>query len=336
MKRIVAFDVLKIFAAFGVVLIHVTGPCAALPLAPGPYLAAHVANAVGRCAVPVFLMISGALLLGQKTVSLGPFYKKALMRYAMPTVAWFVIYKLSLVVGNGYDIYDALYVFKTKNPAYHLWYMWMFLGICLAFPFLHAMFAHASQRFTAAFLAVCGTYAFIALPLSELFPVLSPFLYPIVFSEYLFYFVLGHTLGQLPRAPKRLPLLLAVYAGATLCIGYASCALAQAGHAMQGFPASPRSPLVAIQAASVFLAAGILLGDAKRRNIVETLAATTFGIFFIHVLFVQHLDPHRALPTQSPALLFGSSLAIASAVFAASFAATWGLRKIPVVKMLFP
>lgn len=337
MKRTVYFDHLKLFSVLGVILIHVTAPCYGCDLDPRAMAITYVVNAIGRSAVPVFLMISGAILLGRDSVDLKRFYSKALVRYFLPTVAWALVYKLAAFAGHGRDAYDFLYILKNKNPGYHLWYMWMFLGVCLAYPFVHAMVSASPRPLLAAFLVVCGAFAFLVGPASVFLNENIAQVFNILFSEYLFYFVLGYFLER-HFTPGRglLPLLAVLYAGSVLAVGLWSYHAGQVAREFADYPSSPHSLLVGIQAACLFGIAKCLFNESRQTGPLTLLSSAFYGVFFVHVLFLRSLDLKACAAYGNPASLVSYYILTSLAVFAASFAVVVLLRRVPLVGRLFP
>ncbi len=88
-------DVLRAVVMFGVVIIHVAADVitewGAVP--QDWWWAAHVYDSLVRGCVPLFVMISGALLLS-KTESLGDFFAKRFQRIAIPFLVWTILYLL--------------------------------------------------------------------------------------------------------------------------------------------------------------------------------------------------------------------------------------------------
>src|SRR4051812_7155042 len=84
---------LRLIALFAVIMLHVS----AIPL--GQYghlptvtwLTADFYNALVRFAVPVFVMITGALTL-HREYEFGPFLKKRLSRVVVPFLFWSLVY----------------------------------------------------------------------------------------------------------------------------------------------------------------------------------------------------------------------------------------------------
>ena len=91
--RMVWPDVLRILAAFFVILLHVAQPPSlVLPVGSKMYMAAAVCCIFGAASTPLFLLISGALLLPVRGESAGTFLKKRLTSVVLPLVLYSLFY----------------------------------------------------------------------------------------------------------------------------------------------------------------------------------------------------------------------------------------------------
>ena len=98
---------------------------------------------IGRIGVPIFLFISGALLL-RKNIEDGDgvkkFYKKNLIPLLVTTEIWNIIYYIFLCVykGNSFNfkIFIETLLFMRNSEAPNMWYMPVILGIYVAIPFV--------------------------------------------------------------------------------------------------------------------------------------------------------------------------------------------------------
>lgn len=108
----------------------------------------------GRMGVPIFLMISGYLLLDRKydAASTEKFWKENWLHLLICTEIWFLIYEIFLMAYSGEKIGfneiigDLLFVHKVKLS--HVWYMPMILGMYVLLPFA----AKAIQSFESKYL----------------------------------------------------------------------------------------------------------------------------------------------------------------------------------------
>ena len=97
--RIPYLDALRCLAILLVIALHVTAPIMVSPTLAqtNTWLACMVLDPLVRVGVPLFLMISGCLMLDDpRSREIAPFYKKQLPKLLIPLVIWNGIY-LSLI-----------------------------------------------------------------------------------------------------------------------------------------------------------------------------------------------------------------------------------------------
>lgn len=129
-NRIKYIDMLKFLAIFGVILIH-----ASYIGDNSKILTITIVNfqQIVRFAVPVFLMVSGALLLN-KEIDLSVFLKKRLVRILYPWIFFtFLIYLLGLSYG-------------IENLLCAYWYAPLCIGLYLTIPIINKFIQNASSK----------------------------------------------------------------------------------------------------------------------------------------------------------------------------------------------
>ncbi len=99
-----------------------------------------------RLGVPLFLMLTGALILNKKFETKSDiigFYKKNLFNLVLVVLIWNFIYYIFDVLYNNniFNIKELIYIllFMKKSAMPHMWYMPMIIGMYLALPFLSAV-----------------------------------------------------------------------------------------------------------------------------------------------------------------------------------------------------
>ena len=100
-ERIFYFDVLRAFAIIGVIICHVDhffGPLTT----PAQIITQMTFHDIGNIGVPIFLMISGALLLNREYPSLEKFLKKRFARIIYPFIFWIILI-LGQLYYHGYN-----------------------------------------------------------------------------------------------------------------------------------------------------------------------------------------------------------------------------------------
>lgn len=149
---------------------------------------------VSRWCVPVFLMISGALLLGKKT-EIVHFYRRRFLRIVPPFLFWSLIYLTYRYyeVGNiGGNIFNIIFV---KGAQFHFWYVFLIIGIIMFLPFLTDWTSRKDKKSLLIFLLI-WLYWLITVNKYDSFATGVNLMY---FSGYIGYLILGYYLYLLPK-----------------------------------------------------------------------------------------------------------------------------------------
>ena len=145
--RLIGLDLLKIVSAFMIAVIHASsGVFNNHELGSLVWKEGLILNAVTRFAVPVFLMISGALLLGRK-ISLDKAIRKAIIA-GIALFVWSFAFILTkkILWNDGNVIHDTLMIFFNKRVSGHLWYGYLLIWIYLFSPILNIMDESLSNK----------------------------------------------------------------------------------------------------------------------------------------------------------------------------------------------
>lgn len=95
-------------------------------------------NSLIHTGVPLFVMLSGALLLG-KDERTSVFFKKRINRLIIPFITWsIVVYGLFAIIDNGakYSLWNGIYRFLTSGVYGIYWYIYLIIGLYLLTPAL--------------------------------------------------------------------------------------------------------------------------------------------------------------------------------------------------------
>ncbi len=222
-ERIPYLDALRCLAIFLVVLLHNDAPVVVNTACygrPSWYLCMFLDGAV-RLGVPLFFMISGCLLLnGTGAAEPAAFYRKKLPRLLVPLAVWNVIYHWT----NAWQFHTdtgllaLLQKAFNRGTGYHMWYIYVLLGLYLLCPFLKRMVDGCTPSQLAALVGI------ILLPTAVL-PLVSQMVsWSVVPLDTLMpgqaaYFLLGYGLGRwsLSLGQQRVFLYLGGAAGYLVC-----------------------------------------------------------------------------------------------------------------------
>ena len=203
------FDYLRLFAAFSVIFMHTAAELLRAQRNVQWELL-NVCTALAFTAVPLFLMMSGYLLLSsEKTADVTVLVKKRLPRLIVPLAAWTVIEiirSLSALESLSLRTFLSALVGSFANPvAVHFWYMYLLIALYAISPILYGGLKSLNRKGHLYILALIGlvllqTMAAAVLParLGKLvaFDVIARLR---LFSGNICAFLLGYYLGNMKR-----------------------------------------------------------------------------------------------------------------------------------------
>ena len=149
-ERIFYYDALRAFAIIAVIICHLDhffGPLTT----PTQIIAQMTFHDIGNVGVPIFLMISGALLLNREYPSLEKFLKKRFARIIYPFIFWIILILGQLYL-HGYNSKFIWNVFIGEPSI--TWYFWTLIGIYLFIPVLNTFIKEYKIKGVEYFLAI--------------------------------------------------------------------------------------------------------------------------------------------------------------------------------------
>ena len=205
LNRILYFDVLRALAIIFVVFWHVS------------YLfSTNLSNynivtpicSLVRIAIPIFLMISGALIISQKKYDISEFFKRRFNRVFIPYIFWVIIYFIlgSTIIPDHYGLFafdntSSLSIqylisvfFSLSEFSALFWFIWCIIGFYLITPILNSFVKDYGLKGIEYILAIsilCILIPTLGLELSALTNKLS---YITTFFTCYFYPILGYYL----------------------------------------------------------------------------------------------------------------------------------------------
>ncbi|MFI3244336.1 MAG: acyltransferase family protein [Akkermansia sp.] len=279
-------------------------------------------NTFTRSAIPLFVMVTGVLLLPVKESDFVQFWKKRVSRLVIPFLVWSLIYNLfpfflSLFGCSPADV-NIFFAWVDPNTgmsemakriaeipltfslyAVQMWYIFVLIGIYLYLPFFSAWVKQASKREMQLFLLVWVVTLFI--------PYIRQYLVPNLWGEcswnefgMLYYFagfngylLLGHYFVKYPLQwswLRTLAVCVPMYlVGYTVTfVGFKTItAEPTSSEAMVELFFTVCSPNALLMTIPLFLMAQKLpLRSEKLCAILRSVSICTFGIWMCHYLFV--------------------------------------------------
>jgi surface polysaccharide O-acyltransferase-like enzyme len=347
-SRLFYADAIRAYAIVSVVFLHVVSPMVADPgsVPRWWWWTANVYDSFLRPCVPLFVMVSGALLLDSRKIeSLGLFFQKRVMKVALPFLFWGVIYLVIKATIRGTPLSAASLIRELlAGPIYpHFWFLYMILGLYLVTPILRVYVAHAPIGVQYYFVALWFVAASV-LPLMGAITGVSIGIPLVVATQYVGYFVLGPVLRNRVLAPTAMMWVTALFVGCGIFTAIATGAIAdRLGH-FHGQLYDFLSPNVVVMSVCAFLVLRSLEWQRmvrRHRRVAEwvmRISTLSFGIYIVHYLLVELLRYGKfgvALPGSLwPPLITAPVTAIVA--LALSLAVVLLIRFIPFGRYLVP
>lgn len=131
-------------AVFLVIVIHCASQDFYTPSAH--WWISAIIDSLSRPAVPLFLMLSGALLLRREEPTFY-FLKKRILRIIPPLIFWGLVYVIfnALYWNVSISWLDLISVI-SKKPYIHLWYLYYVIGLYALIPIFSRWYTRASKK----------------------------------------------------------------------------------------------------------------------------------------------------------------------------------------------
>jgi surface polysaccharide O-acyltransferase-like enzyme len=280
-------DVLKALATFLVVLIHVVAPYLYQFSHHHIWSLTNFLDSIARPAVPLFLMVSGALLLSNEKLdeSKKNFFIKRVRRLLIPCVTWILFYfGWRACRGNIFSFHEVVVDLVQGTAYYHIPFLYYLIGIYLITPLLRLFVRSATNSDLVYALAIWFVSVCI-IPLSSKFFQVSVSVPLTVAGGLIGYFLLGHYLSVC-KIPKAWILVLTFLVGFFITDAGTLC-LTKANGVLDEFFYVYTSVGVVSEAAAYFLICRKLLISSESKNsvwkaLVGAISANSFGIYLIH------------------------------------------------------
>lgn len=350
--RLVYADSIRVVAIILVLISHVGALIVyrqpLTPLNATSWAVASFWMAIARPCVPLFVMLSGCLLLNPQKPdeSIGNFFRKRLSKVVIPGLIWSLIFLAwrKWILREPLQWLDSLQALQSGTAFAHLWFLYMILGLYIATPVLRPYIRSST-------LSNQGYFLIVWFLMTSLVPFLKKFFnfdfYGFVYvplQGYIGLFIGGYFLSQVaigPRVKRVLPWVVAACGSALgiLCYQFAP----GVGEKFDDYFYNYLNPISVVMSAALFLALRDLPYGAIFKKIpllqssVQIISSLSFSLYLFHPIVLDILSWAMPPLTQSSAiiniilmvgLLIGTlSLGLVTIAL---------LRKIPGTNYLFP
>lgn len=328
----------RIIAVFAVVCLHVaSGVVVWNEIGSEYWWVGNIYVSAAKWCVPVFVMISGASLLDHsKNEPLFHFYRKRLARVLIPILFWSAFFLLwdyfkGALKGSHPPVSELLIRLFTGVPCYHMWFLYMIIGLYLFTPFFRKVVASSTQKemmflVIAAFTLAAFNQAF------SFFYGAEAILFINWFLLYIPFFFTGYLIRESMKQPPRSFLWagLAFSVGLT-CLGYYFGKIKislEAGEYFYGY----LSIFIIPMSISVMYLLKTWNRPLVSAKFSSKLASFTLGIYLIHPLIIDIITyAGYGAMSFNPVL---SIPVIGSIVFIISLALSYTISHIPYLNRI--
>lgn len=326
-------DAARVLSIVAVVVLHVAGSVVTLaPLGSSAWWAGNLYDSLVRWCVPVFVMVSGALLLDpRKTEGLGGFYRKRAARVLLPIAFWSVVYILWNHRGDlgALRAIDVLHSVARGWPHYHLWFLYMIVCLYLFVPFLRTLVLHTARRDLWWLVALM----FVLSGVNELYRVFSgnpAGLFINWFLSYLPYFLCGYLIQSSDKKPPMavLAAVFAVTAAVTAlgCYGLGRAQGLERGLYFYGYLSLSVIPM----SISLMLMFRQCRWEGLLGRVVQWASPLTLGVYLVHPILLESLREYGFQPENRVPLL--SVPVVALVVLGGSLLVALCFHRVPGLK----
>lgn len=323
-ERVVWLDFMRFIAMFAVICCHSTDPFNYVQ--GGENLAqikfwGQIYGAFVRPCVPLFVMISGALLLPVREES-SVFYRKRIPRVLWPFLIWSTIYCLfpwlTGVLGFGTEAITLFFPFTAdvlsdqsfgtavkyiagiplnfSQVGIHMWYIYLLIGLYLYMPVFSAWVEKASSRAKHWFLVAWA----VTTILPYYFNFVSPYIWGgcswnafyglYYFAGFNGYLLLGHYLRNIDWSWTKtlclgIPLFLAGYAITFFGFRHMNALPSPTDDQLELFITFSSINVVMMTIPVFMFAKKVNIRSAAVRKALANLTLCGFGIYLVHYFF---------------------------------------------------
>ncbi len=292
-----------------------------------------------KTSVPIFIMLSGALLL-QKNESWCTFYNKRIKKVFLPWIIWTSIF---VVINKLLNIRDFHSISEFKNVVFstlftELWFIPMIIGIYLITPLWKTIAKKKNKTLIQYILLLwfifCSFIPFIHE--SSTFP-LSPQGFFINTLYYSFYYILGYAITSHILLFKNIKVYTLIGSICIIANYFDYTTYKNAEHTFSYF-----SPTIVILSYIIFCLFFTINNNkyklTKTSGIMSAISKASFSIYIIHHLLMIFLHPILGQYSLIINEINGgiSGILIGCIYFILSFIIVFLMQKIPKLKYIFP
>lgn len=293
---------------------------------------ANIIDSFTRVCVPLFIMITGTLLIQQKSVK--PIRRIIKIVYCL--LFWSIFY--TFADGLQFkNIIDWCLTIAKAPIKYHLWYLYACIGFYLTLPVLSAFYCNSHLKYSLAYIAIWFFLSILSILDRVLNLNVDLFINNYQLSTFINltgYLLLGKVIARasIPYGNKLITTVsLLTFISSSLITAWITSYWSEYNQKPNALFYSNLSPLVIIASASLFFFLLNISKTIKDSNIIISfIPKYTLGIYCIHI-FILETFIKFSFKNQDMNLSFFSTIFIAVLIFLTSLVVIFILKKIPIL-----
>lgn len=283
-NRIFWIDYLRVFSIIFVVVIHSLGGFSKASYGNTEWWINNIVDSFAHFSVPLFIMISGSLILGIKHEKKSSVIKR-LIKIFKPFLFWSIVIFCGNIITNKQQsttnyFYSFVLDFINNDITNIYWFVYLIMGLYLTVPFVKMWIKDDSPVLLEMFLI------FWLLSTILKYPIFSTIKFDLTFfAGYIGYFILGFYLRHTER--KFLQNSLFIYS--LIIIGFFLTVLGNYYITTMKFESYLNFNIV-------LLSSGVFLFFRKKSNylkfnsVINFISKYSFGIYLTHFVFISILS----------------------------------------------
>ena len=335
-------DSLRVLATLSVIFLHVVNQILYQygNISNFDWWVGNIYDSSVRFCVPIFLMISGALILSKTYESIGVYLKKRVLRILFPFLFWSMIY---IAKDAFFKFHHGEYTTITEllkfiliqlkdGASIHLWYIYLIIGLYLFFPVIGKWINKSNKHEIEYFIGIWLITIFAGLPfIREIIPNIDI----TYFSGYIGFPILGYYLNQKTTFNfdgKKIICILLILTGILITIVGTFFITKHNGEFYEGLY-EYLSPNVILVSGGIFLLfKNFVKFTTRTSSVILFFSKYSYGTYLIHILVLwgfsifgfsySFINPIIGVPIMSILCFLISTLII------------WGVNKLPLGKYI--
>ncbi len=350
-QRALKYDVIRIVAISMVLFVHVT-VVPVIRYQGATFAVGNLFNNLSRAGVPMFLLLTGALLLNEeRPFDAKRFYRTSFLSIVLLLLFWLVFYAawrafcLPLLRGKSADPgHFGEYLLTLKGLYPHLWYLFMLVGAYLVIPVLR-LFVKRENRPYILFLILLSLFVQFAVQTLGVFTRDASLTVGDFFTKfhleyatgYVPYLLLGWYLAAFPPTRGWRLVLYGLGLASALLMVLGVQAYVKDIPGIRDYIVEANTLPAILYGASLFTLISALCGERPTQcPVVRELSRSAFGVYILHVVvldvLVNILLPYQVFHEQHPLLYI---LTLFLLTYGACLLVVLPLSRIKGVKKMF-